>query len=485
MNQNDGLKQKVVAAGGILTIRNLIAAAISISGNIVIVRYLGLELYGLQSVSAFFASVLMSVAEFSIGLFVLRFSGDIDDRRLNTAGTLLLLFSAGAALIGCLILAPLLGWWYRNAVLPALMIASSIGIVVSAFGKIPLILIERQMNYRKVSFIELIGLFAYYGPAIIGSLFGLKVWSLVIAEIAKPLAICILALVLNPRRLHLSIDRGAASEIFKYGLPASLSGWIWMISGALNPILIGKVIGLEAAGLVRLVQGIINQFSFFVNILSRLSINVLGKLQDERERALRAINQSAIFSYFLVTFPMFAFACIGSWAIPFIYGNSSAEAARLFVFMIVPQAINMIFTGQTYLLMAVGRNSQLVKLHVIRSILIWSLCALLVSKLKIYSIPAAEILVLPVYYILHFNVRSLFGRPSYRDPAILFLSGYSAVILSLYIMQPVWSISVFLLSSIIGFMLISRESLRQILEIVSTTMRTVRPSWLVARQSQL
>jgi hypothetical protein len=115
---------------------------------------------------------------------------------------------------------------------------------------------------------------------------------------------------------------------------------------------------------------------------------------------------------------------------------------------------------------------------------VWILCVALVSVLKVYSIPASEILVLPVLYVLHSNVKSIFGTPSYKDPLILFGLSYSSVVLSLIMQQPALNISVFVLANVLGFLLISSDSKRRIFEVMSFFLKTLRPSLQVIRGEQ-
>ncbi|MEW6482202.1 MAG: oligosaccharide flippase family protein [bacterium] len=477
-------KGKILASGGILTIRNLLAVFISMIGSIFIVRFLGLKIYGLQSISVFFITLLSSIADLSIGLYLLRKPGELNDQYLRVAFSLLQLLAWVTVLFAIFVIAPISAWWYGKKELFWLVAGCSLAIGIGALAKVPIVLIERNMEYGKISMLELSALIGYYLPAAIGAYVGLGIWALILGELSKSFITTMLAYKIKPIRIRFHWNNSIVREILNYGFPTSTAGWVWVLSGAINPILIGKMIGLEAAGIVRLVQGIISQLSFFINIISRLSFNVLGKIQNDKKRILKAIDQSALYSYFLVTFPLFLFASISYWAVPALYGDKSLPAVPLLLLAILPQGVNMIFAGQSFLLMTIGKASEMIKLHIIRSVAVWIICFLLIPVSGYFALPLADIIVLPVLFILHKNVSSIYGRPSYREAVVLLVIGYCSVVLSSSVKIPILGLLMFIVANGISFFVISSKSRSEIFEALHLFKKQFvrEPVWVIKDQ---
>lgn len=473
-------RRMVLASGGKLSVRNFLELCIAIGGNILIVRFLGLKLYGLQGVSAFFISLLLSIADPSIGLYLIRTAGKLDERRAGTAFLMLATLGAGTFLGGTLLVGPALAWWYHDTWLFWLICGSAAGILLTGLGRLPMVLLERDMKYGLLSGIELAGIVGYYLPAALGAYLGFGVISLIVGDLCKSILNCALAWRMKPKefRVRPIWDREIAREILAFGIPTSVSGWIWMLAAAINPVLIGKWLGLEAAGLVRLAQGICNQLSFFSSIIARLSLNVFGKIQTESDRVLRALDQSALYNYFLLTMPLFLFAGIASWAVPFLYGSGSASVAPYLLVAVFPQAVNFIFAGQSYLLMASGHSRVLIKLHVVRSLGLWATCFILMPYFKVFAVPIGEFLVMPVFLFLDQCVRREYGAPSYRDSLILVTMTYTATLIAWRIGVIVIAPLLLLVALLISILLLSAGARSSLKEAIVLGMQLIRPGEL-------
>ena len=51
---------------------------------------------------------------------------------------------------------------------------------------------------------------------------------------------------------HLAWDRGEAMRLLKFGMENGASLWVWQLRTLVNPLLIAKSLGVEAAGIVAL-----------------------------------------------------------------------------------------------------------------------------------------------------------------------------------------------------------------------------------------
>lgn len=421
--------KSILTGGVVLATRNVVGMGIMLVGNVVIIRTLGLGLFGLQSIATFLGAVLASIAEFSIGLYIVRRPGELPESETLSAFTLLQLLSWIVAAFGILIVAPLAAWWYGHRELLWLIAASSTAIALAAPGKIPSALLEREMRYGRTSAAELGASVVYYVAALIGLAWKLGIWALVVAEIARAVGSSVFLLVAHPMRYRLKVNRGEARRILRFGISMSSSTWVWMLASGVNPLVIGKVIGVEATGLVRLAQGLLNQTSTLTSALSRISINVFGKIQEQRDTVLRAVNACSVYAYVAITLPSLLLVVASPWLMPRLYHVQGPTITTLLLLAVLPQSISALMMSQTFLLMARGEGSYLTKLHVIRSALVWLGCLMLVRSLGVFAAAVAEIVGAAALLILHRRTVSLYGSPDYRPALALLVTGYGVTLL--------------------------------------------------------
>lgn len=444
----------ILKGGATLVTRNVIGMGIMLIGNIAIIRTLGLSLFGLQSISSFFGAVLASIAEFSIGLYIIRHPGELTESEMNTAFTVLQVLSWIVAAIGIFLVAPLAAWWYNHPELLWLIGASAIAIAIAAPGKVSSALLERQMRYGRTSASELGSTAVYYGTALIGLALKLGIWSLIAAELARAIASTTFSLIAYPRRYRLHLSRDETRRILRFGVSMSSSTWVWMLASGVNPLVVGKALGVEAAGLVRLAQGLLNQTSTFTSALSRISINVFGRIQEQKETVLRAVNACSVYAHAIITVPSLLLVVASPWLMPRLYHVQGSTITTLLLIAVVPQSISTALMSQTFLLMARGEGSYLTKLHVLRSGLVWLCCLVLVPSLGVFAAPASEIAGAASLVVLHRRTTKLYGAPNYRPALLLFLTGYGSTWLLIRITSPVAGIVGLSAVSLVSFALV-------------------------------
>lgn len=446
--------RSIVKGGTILATRNVVGMLLMLVGNVAIVRALGLSLFGLQSVSSFAGSVLTSVAELSIGLYIVRRPGTLTDSEVTSAFTLLQVASWIVAALGIFVVGPIAAWWYGHHELLWLVGGTSVAIVLAAPGKVPSALLEREMRYGVTSATELASTVAYYGTALLALAFDFGVWSLVFAELARALASTICASIARPMPYRLRLRRDEVRSILRFGASMSSSTWVWMLASGVNPLVIGKVLGVEAAGLVRLAQGLLNQTSTFASALSRISINVFGKIQEQPETVLRAVNTSAVYAFAAISLPSLALVAASPWLMPKLYHVQGPAITNLLLLAVLPQVINAVLMSQSFLLMARGEGTYLTKLHVIRSCLVWLGCLVFVGRFGVYAAPLGDLVGVAALVLLHRRTRELYGAPDYRPAAVLVLVGYGATVAVTTLMGPFTAVVVLAAVSLACFALV-------------------------------
>lgn len=437
------LREKVISGSIILTIRTILSVVISLVGSMLILRFFDPKIYGLYSLAFYWISFFTGYVYFGINIYITRTQEIISDRLIGSAFTLLLV----QALVGIVfvlgVLGPLLSFFYKEGNLYLILCLLSVSYILNSWGKVSLSLLEKDLEFGKLGIIELMSQIFYYIPAVTGALIGLGIFALIIAELTRSLFTSIMALLFRRIRFKLLWDKELSSNMLKYGFGITTSGGIFGINAALVPVMVGKLAGIEAVGIIRVTQNIVGQLSFLQSIAWRISIPALGRIQNETQKVIKVISEGALYQIFFAAFPLLGFMSIGYWLVPLLFGEKWEPVSEVLVLACLPMAVNSIFALQSSALYAIGKNFDEAKFHTIYTIFLWPIAYLTISRFGYIGLPLAEILVLPTYYVQHYVFKKNFGNPEYKTIFVILGMSYIAAVMAWFVNIPWWSLMIF------------------------------------------
>lgn len=288
------LKKQTVSGIKWLVISGFIQKIISLCTTIILARLLGPSVFGLFA--------LAFIAIDTLGLFKsIGFDSALIQRKeniekaANTAFFIIPLLGIGLYLILSLS-APIIGKFLNNQDVANIIRALGIIFVISCLGKVPYALLEKNMQFNKISIIEISTTIVYSATAIIFTVLRWGVWSLVIAYVIKSLNQNILAFIFSKWRPRFEFDKKIALEMFHFGKFLFLGGVVWFLKMNLDNILVGKLLGVKALGLYAIAFNIANfSADYFGGKVHRVSYSTYSKIQNNPEE-LRSVSLK-IFKY--------------------------------------------------------------------------------------------------------------------------------------------------------------------------------------------
>ena len=148
---------------------------------IMVARMLAPSDYGLIGMANIPLGFLTIASQFGVGYAVITMPNltPYQVSQLNTVSVLcgLMLFT-----ISCFVAYPL-GYFFRTPDLPMVIIALSLGVVITSFKTIPDALLQREFRFKLLGQIQAVQAIGYGFAAAIGLLLGAGYWSLVIASL--------------------------------------------------------------------------------------------------------------------------------------------------------------------------------------------------------------------------------------------------------------------------------------------------------------
>ncbi len=281
--------------------------------------------FGLSEMAGFYFVVTNVMAEFGIGMAVLQMR-ELDMAVTAQLNTIASLFGVAAFLLS-VAAAPLIAAFFRAPQLHDLVIVASVSFILTSLEAIPLGLLQRDMNYRLLSFAESIQALVTAFVSVGCAFAGLGYWSLTIGVLTG--RACNIAYVVCNRRAGFAWPRFTqVSAPLHFGMEIAVQRVVGSVNGLSDGLIIGRTMGQSSVGAYRFAA---NLASVPVEKLGTLIMRVTGPLfsrvQHDRELMVR---------YFLIftetlamtTFPLlFGLAIVAPETVELVLGPKWAAAA--------------------------------------------------------------------------------------------------------------------------------------------------------------
>jgi len=222
------LEQRAVRSGRWVILGHLFSQALRLGSNLVLTRLLVPEMFGVMSVVT---AVMFGLAMFSdVGLLqnIVQSKRGEDLKYLNTAWTIQILRGFLIFFIALLLSAGLyflgqggylsIDTVYGNPELPLILAVVSIRSIISGFGSIQMLLLNRKLMLGKLTVIELTSQLAGLVFMLIWAWFQRDIWALIYGGFATAIVKLILSHSMNlGERCKFHWDTQAAYEIIHFG----------------------------------------------------------------------------------------------------------------------------------------------------------------------------------------------------------------------------------------------------------------------------
>lgn len=192
-----------------------------------------------------------------------------------------------------------------------------------AFGfvrSVPSILMERDLQFGRLSILQLIHTVVFYVSVVVLAALGLRVWALVLGVVAESLCLLVGTYALRPWRPSLAFDREALRPMLRFGVAFQAKGIISFVSEAVMPLFAGGMIGKEGLGLVNWGR----QTAYFplklVEIVGRVSFPLYSRLRSDKALLAREVARNVAICLVGTLFFVSTVLAIGEDIVLLIFG---------------------------------------------------------------------------------------------------------------------------------------------------------------------
>jgi len=212
---------------------------------VIVARLLAPEDYGLLGMAAIYFGLITLLSEFGLGTAVLAVR-ELSVEQINQLNSLAVLLGLASLLASCAVAIPL-GGFFHAPQLPLVVVAMSATFVITSFKTIPLALLQRDLRFKALAFIDLSQALVLTISMIGLAVAGFRYWTLVCGAVLG--ALTATGAVLWLRHLPFAWPR---PKPLKHAITLSshvlVSRLCWYASANADFLVAGRILGKAALG---------------------------------------------------------------------------------------------------------------------------------------------------------------------------------------------------------------------------------------------
>ena len=349
------LRGRAVRGSVMSLINQVIRMATGLGTTLIVARYLGPEEFGLFAVAASIQAFAEIFRDSGLANSLIQ-KKDITDAHLNSV--LWFGVAVGLALAGALVLSSnSVATYYAKPQLHHILWAMSVPMIAQAFASVQEAQLRKQLRFGRLMIAE-------SGSAILASIaaiaavaLGAGVWALVLRMALVSVLLSIFCWSLSSWRPRWSFSFNALRSLWVFGGFLFLTALLTSAMGRLDSLIIGKVIGVSAAGTFfmsrQLSLGTMRQIA---GAVSRVMFPVFSLIQDD-EALLRSAFLTGTRGLATLIFPIIAgFVALAPEAVAVVLPAKWASATGLIQILALHGILQCVNNPAGQLLYARGRT---------------------------------------------------------------------------------------------------------------------------------
>jgi PST family polysaccharide transporter len=377
----------------VLAARTLVSQGLRVVSALVLSRLLFPEDYGLFGIVSYAVTLGAYVGDLGLTAALVR---QAQEPTQEEASTVFWAHQALTAVVATIViaLAPLLaeGYALGSQAFPMLC-AMAGGLFCSSLRYIPLMALERKLAFTVIARAELIENVAQVLATIGLAALGCGAWSLVGGGLVREVVGLVCIWQATPWRPRFTFQRAVPRRLLSFGLAYRLPPLVAAITLGWVPLVVGRILGKDAVGLVNWAWALASTPMMISAILNRVAFPAYCRLQDDPvgfadylRTSLRRLSAALCFLIALAVL-------VVPVAVPLLFGERWRPAVPLVqwfsVECILVTLIGLLVTAQN----AGGRPWERLAVTVASGVGRWALGSWLIHQFGLMGVGATGILI--------------------------------------------------------------------------------------------
>lgn len=450
MNYN--LKKRAVFGALLLVFKRVFVQFVHSVSNIFLARLLFPADFGVFAIVIFITSIFSVFTDLSIASYIIQRKELLDEDDLQTAFTIqsIMCFTV---IILILLTAPILS---------NLLNLGDIGIKLLRFyalifafvpfKTVAAALLERELMYKKIVFIEAIEVSSSSIVSVILAFLGFGVTSFAVGGLSSYFIGALLYYYFSAWKIRFRIVRRKLESLLSFGLPLQSNSFFGVFYGPLVLLYMGKAVGSEGVGYFQFAAGLSTLPIAFSEIVNRVVLPLSSRGQEDKS-FLKDITEKSIMIVSVTSLPAaFLMIMAAPSLIHYLYTDKWLPALPSLYLGLLQMAI-ISFTGVfTQLLISQGEVKSIRNIGFFWVILTWVLVIPLVGKFGFVGMNLTSLIVSISGLWLFFKLKRLINFSFKRNflPFLLAAFVSSAVFSLLLTVLPESLIGLFIALTLAG-----------------------------------
>jgi len=431
----------------------VIGITVNIGGIILLTRIIGPQHYGFYAAAIGIFIYLFKVSLLGINVYLIRTTEAEDQRYFHLAFTFLIITACIVTVLTILAIPMIQALIKIDEVGPVLtVLAFSLPVILT--NQVPLAVLERSIQYKKVAFGELGGQVGFYAAAIPAAIAGAGMWAPVTGWWIQQFILSVMYYKNSRYRPRFYWNSELIKKMLGYGVGYSSSVWIWHLRQLVNPVIVGRFIGADAVGIVAVSVKIVESLGFIKESIWRISISAFAQVQNDIQRLKNAVSEGMHIQLISVGVLLVIVAIVLPFVAEPLMGAQWKNIGLIFPFIALGYLAGSLYSLHSSALYVLHKNNVVSFYHFIHILLFVTSALFLVPRYGLIGYGYAEICALGSFAVQELLFRKYIGKIQYS-----LITLWSAVlILSLFVHTLGWIV----LSGLIIIVLVpsSRNMLR-------------------------
>ncbi len=221
-------------------------------------------------------------------------------------------------------LTPFVAMFYREPRLNILLPVSSLTLVISSFSNQFTVLLQRDVQFPILAKQEIISVFLGTTVAVLTALAGQNVWSLVWGQLTSVASKTTFLVIVGFKRYrpHMHFCRKDLKGYLGFGFYQMADRTINYLSGRMDQLLIGNLLGAEILGYYNFAFNLVMQPLFKINsVITVVMFPVFAKMQDDLDRLRKSFLDLVHFIFSINAPLLVGVACVAPTLITTLFGQ--------------------------------------------------------------------------------------------------------------------------------------------------------------------
>lgn len=446
------LKKRTVTSTLSLFFQSGYAAFLGLAANLVVTILLSPQIFGIYITTLSFLSVLNYFSDIGLGASLIQ-KKEITDDDIKTTFTVQQLLIVGTITIGFL-LTPFIMSFYKLPREGQFLFWSLLaGFFISSLKTIPSILLERNVKFQKIVFVQVVENTVFYISVIFFALLGFKLNSFTIAVLLRSVVGLVTIYSIAFWHPSLGISTKSLKELLSFGLPIQANSFLALIKDDFIILYLGKVLGFEGVGYIGWAKKWAEApIRIIMDNISRVLFPVLSRTQHDKGFASKIVEKILHYQTLILAPTIIGMMLLMGTFVSLIPKYAKWEPALpLFYIFAAASLFSSYSTPFINLFNAIGKVKISFYLMITWTVATWILTPLLTHFFERFGFPMNQLLLSLTFFIVVFEAKKLITFrfiPNIYKPIMSSCIMGTGIIGILILLN--WSLYAFIASIVVG-----------------------------------